>query len=345
MNWISGVILLGLTLALGFTGQLLRWDQDAVWTVVVGAEQAGRIPWVGKLLAGLLLGGPTLGADTLNRFYALHAMLLPVLLAGLVGFHVYLLLRNGVTEPPRSGRPVEPTTYRDGYEGRMRLHGVPFWPYAVWRDAVFGAFVVIVVFVLAWVFGAPKLDLPPDPSLVHAHPRPDWYFLFYFSLLALMPHGLESYVILLGPLLAVIVLILLPLLAPTGERSPARRPWAIGFTLIIVTTVGVLTVAGYHANWSPKFDARALPPSVVASQDDKVQRGATLFHDRACMYCHRVAGYGGRRGPDLSHIGSLRTKEQLIIQILNGGYNMPAFGSILAPDQLDAIVTFLQSRR
>ncbi len=345
LNWLSGVLLLLLTLALGFTGQLLRWDQNAVWTVVVGAEQAGRTPFVGRLIADLLLGGPTLGADTLTRFFALHAMVLPGLVLATVGLHLHLVLRNGVSEPPRRDRPVVRSTYRAEYERMLRRRGVPFWPDAIWRDAVFGAAVVAAIFLLAWWFGPPKLDLPPDPSLVHAHPRPDWYFLFYFALLALMPHGLENYVIILGPLLVFLVLILVPLLAPTGQRSLARRPWAVGFVVAAVAIVGSLTVAGVHANWSPRFDAGPLPASVVASQDDQVQRGAALFHDRACVQCHTISGHGGKRGPDLTHIGTLRDGNQFIIQILNGGYNMPAFGSILAPDEVDALVAFLQTRR
>jgi ubiquinol-cytochrome c reductase cytochrome b subunit len=345
MSWISGSVLLLIVLGLGFTGQLLRWDQNAVWSVVVGAEQAARTPLVGEFLGRLVLGGPTLGADTLSRFYSLHVFVLPGIVILLVGFHVYLVLRNGISEPPRSGRPVDPSTYRSWYEKMLEREGVPFWPTAVWRDAIFALVVVAGVFALAWWFGPPALDLPPNPSVMHAHPRPDWYFLFYFALLALMPHSLENYVILLGPLLSGAVLILVPLIAPRGERSLRKRPWAVLTVVAVATLIGSLTVAGKNANWSPKFDAGPLPPSVIASQDPMVQTGGRLFHDRACIYCHRVSGVGGRRGPDLTHIGTLRTRQQLLIRILNGGYNMPAYGRILAPGELDALLAFLATRQ
>jgi ubiquinol-cytochrome c reductase cytochrome b subunit len=105
------------------------------------------------------------------------------------------------------------------------------------------------------------------------------------------------------------------------------------------------TVSGGHADWSPHFGAKPLPESVVASTNSTVQQGGQLFHDRACIYCHRISGHGGRRGPDLSHIGALLTRDQMVIRILNGGYNMPAYGAILAPGELDAIIAFLESRR
>ncbi len=345
VSWLSGSFLLLFTLGMGFTGQLLRFDQNAIWTVVVGAEQAGRTPFIGTWMGRLLLGGPTLGSDTLSRFFSLHVFVLPGLLLALLGLHLHLVLRNGVSEPPRAGRPVDPTVYRGWYHRMLGERGVPFWPDAIWRDAVFGMLVVGVIVLLAWLVGAPELSRPADPTIVQAEPRPDWYFLFYFALLALMPHGLESYVIILGPLLLGAILLLVPLLAPAGERAVRRRPWAVGTVVAGVTIWGALTVSGVHADWSPHFDAKPLPASVVASSNGTVQQGAVLFHDRACIFCHRISGQGGRRGPDLSHIGALLTKDELVIRILNGGYNMPAYGAILAPGELDAIIAFLESRR
>ncbi len=344
MSWVSGTVLMLFVLGQGFTGQLLRWDQNAIWSVVVAAEQTGRVPLVGDFIARFILGGPTLGADTLSRFYSVHVFLLPTLLLAVVGFHVYLVFRNGISEPPKAGRPVDPKTYRSWYRDMLERRGVPFFPDALWRDMVFALLAIAVLVALAWHFGPPNLDRPPDPSLVKAHPKPDWYFLFYFALLALMPHGLENVAMTLGPVLVIVAFILLPFFAPYGERSPRKRPWAVATVIGTLTVLGALTVAGKNAHWSPIFDAAPLPDSVVASSDLQVQTGAQIFHDRACISCHRISGHGGRRGPELTHIGDLLTKEQMTIRILNGGYNMPAYGAILAPGELDALLAFLQSR-
>jgi len=105
LNWISGVFLLFLTVAIGFTGQILRWDQTAVWTVAVGAEQALRAPFVGKTLVRVFLSGDNVNASTLSHFFALHVFIFPAILIGLIGFHVWLVLHHGISEPPTPGKP------------------------------------------------------------------------------------------------------------------------------------------------------------------------------------------------------------------------------------------------
>ena len=77
LNWLTGVLLFGLTLGMAFTGQLLRWDQDAYWAVAVGANMAGRVPFLGNILAQVLIAGQTVGGATLTRFYATHVFLFP----------------------------------------------------------------------------------------------------------------------------------------------------------------------------------------------------------------------------------------------------------------------------
>ena len=154
---------------------------------MVGAEQAARFPLIGHWLARFLFGGATLSGATLSRFYGAHTLLLPVLLAGMLGLHLYLVIRNGISEPQVPGQPVDPAAYRATYEALLRRSGVPFWPDAAWRDAVFGLGVVVAVLVLAITIGPPGLSGPPDPTIVHVYPAPDFYLLWYFAILALHP--------------------------------------------------------------------------------------------------------------------------------------------------------------
>src|SRR5207248_10022499 len=110
--------------------------------------------------------------------------------------------------------------------------GVPWWPDAGWNDAVFALAVGSVVLLLAIVLGPPALGNKADPTVVQAYPRPDWYFLWYFALLALIPSSVEDAFIIDFPLLLGLLFVLLPFVAPFGERSPKRRPWAVGVVAV-----------------------------------------------------------------------------------------------------------------
>lgn len=345
MNWMSGVVLLFLTLGLGFTGQLLRWDANGVWSVVVAAEMAGRTPVVGRTVADFVLAGDTINGGTLSRFFILHAAILPALMVAGIALHLHLVLRHGISEMPKAGRPVEPATYRRSYEERLKRTGLPFWPHAAWRDALVALGVVLAVVGLAWYVGPPELGGPPDPSNLEANPHPDWYFLWYFAILAMLPPSLETVVILGAPVVAFLALLALPLVSNRGERAPSRRPWAVAALICGYLGFGVLTIKGAREPWSPNFAAGPLPASVVASDDPEVQRGAVLFHDRGCIYCHEIAGHGGQRGPDLSTAGRRMTEQQLILRIDNGGHNMPAFAGVIDRENLRGLVAFLKSRR
>ncbi len=109
LTWITGVILLVTGMAEGFTGYLLPWDQTAYWATVVGININATGPIVGPFLAQFLQGGSQIGPDTLSKFYSLHMLAIPGGIMALIGLHMYLVVRLGVSSPPwssvRAGRP------------------------------------------------------------------------------------------------------------------------------------------------------------------------------------------------------------------------------------------------
>jgi ubiquinol-cytochrome c reductase cytochrome b subunit len=345
INWLSGTLLLVFTFGMAFTGQLLRWNQDAYWAVVVGAAQAARAPLIGDWLTGILFAGQSVGGATLTRFYATHVFMIPAIMFGLLGLHLYLVVRHGVSEPPVPGVAVDKKTYRQRYEQLLHRDGVPFWPDAGWKDVVFALAVGSIVLLLAVVFGPPELGNKADPTVVQAYPRPDWYLLWYFALLALIPTSIEDAFIIGFPLLLGLVFVLLPFLAPTGERSPRRRPWAVGIVLLFTVGVVALVQAGSDASWSPVLEPVALPASARAGLSGSRLQGADLFEQRGCINCHRIAGAGGERGPDLNQVGARLVPDQLTRRILNGGRNMPAYATTLSPAETSALVDYLSGLR
>jgi quinol-cytochrome oxidoreductase complex cytochrome b subunit len=102
LNWIIGVLILVLGMLEGFTGYLLPWDQTAYWATVVGINLNGTAPFAGEFLSQFLRSGSEIGADTLTRFYAMHMLLIPGALFALIGLHLYLVVRLGVSSPPWS---------------------------------------------------------------------------------------------------------------------------------------------------------------------------------------------------------------------------------------------------
>src|SRR3984885_11247734 len=111
LTWILGIFLVLMTLGMAFTGQVLRFDQDAYWGLGIGASISSRLPIVGPVLVKLLLGGPIIAGATLSRFFALHVFVIPGLLIGFVGLHVLMVLKLGINEWPMPGRLVQRSDY------------------------------------------------------------------------------------------------------------------------------------------------------------------------------------------------------------------------------------------
>jgi quinol-cytochrome oxidoreductase complex cytochrome b subunit len=100
VTWLVGVVLFLIVMGFSFTGYLLPWDQKAYWATIVGTHIAAQTPWLGPSIAKLLMGGNELGAVTLTRFYAIHVLVLPLMIGVFIAIHLFLVVWHGISEPP-----------------------------------------------------------------------------------------------------------------------------------------------------------------------------------------------------------------------------------------------------
>jgi ubiquinol-cytochrome c reductase cytochrome b subunit len=348
MTWVAGVFLFVCTLGMAFTGQILRWDQDAYWGLGIVASIAARAPVIGDSVVHVLLGGPIIAGRTLTRFFAVHVFLVPGILIALVGLHLWLVLRLGINEWPMPGRLVDRRTYRTRYEEEVRKDGVPFFPTAARKDMVGAGVVVLVAILCAAVFGPFGPQGVPDPTLIDTAPKPDFYFLALFALFALLPPWTETTLLLVGPPLAIALLFLVPFVAGTGEKSWKRRPVAVLSVMLIVLTVTTLAWLGVIVPWSPKMQAWSAVPTPVQYVRGRTPlelQGALVLQNKQCRNCHSIGGEGGKRGPALDGVATRLTSDQLVRQVLQGGGNMPAYGKNLSPAEVNALVAFMETLR
>src|ERR1700746_1322501 len=130
---------------MAFTGQVLRFDQDAYWGLGIGASIVSRIPGIGPWVVNLMLGGPIIAGTTLSRFFALHVFVVPGLLIAFVGVHLLMVLKLEINEWPMPGRIVRRDTYLQEYREITHKEGIPFVPGAVWKDIVFSGFILVAI--------------------------------------------------------------------------------------------------------------------------------------------------------------------------------------------------------
>src|SRR5262249_28656313 len=213
LTWVAGCVLLLCTLGMAFTGQVLRFDQNAYWGLGIGAAIAGRTPIVGSKIVDLILGGPLIAGDTLSRFFALHVFLIPALLMGCVGLHLFLVLRLGINEWPMPGRMVRGATYLRQYQELVHAHGVPFVPYSAQKELGLAGLIILSLLGVAAIAGPIGPNGQPDPTIIQTVPRPDFFFLWLFSVFALLPPWTETVLMLIGPPLVLALLFALPFIS------------------------------------------------------------------------------------------------------------------------------------
>ena len=176
MTWVTGVLLLGVFMAFGFSGYLLPWNELSFFATRVGTAIVGAVPVVGDDLLLLARGGEEVTGDTLARFYSLHVVVLPMAAFGLLGIHLYLVQKHGMSVPGRNT-----------VEEEHRAPSMPFVPHFLLRDMVGWYLALALLAALAalfpWELGSKASPFASAPEWI----KPEWYFLFMFQALKLLP--------------------------------------------------------------------------------------------------------------------------------------------------------------
>ncbi|MBN1663875.1 MAG: cytochrome bc complex cytochrome b subunit [Deltaproteobacteria bacterium] len=234
MVWITGFILLIISIFFGLSGYLLLWDERAFAAVRVATGGAGALPVFGGFIKAFLRGGMDVTGDTIVRFYAFHVSILPLLSLLMIGLHVLLVQYHGVSVPRSEIKDPQPT--------------VPFFPNVFYKDMIIWLIVLGVVVTLA-VLAPPEIGIKADPlAPPPANIKPEWYFLMVLETLKLFPgtiFGLNGETI---AIICVVVGISFLFLIPFFDRKANRGEESTVFTVIAVIYVVyfvVMTAVGF----------------------------------------------------------------------------------------------------
>ncbi len=214
ITWITGVLLLGLFMAFGFSGYLLPWNELAFFATRVGTAIVGVVPWVGDQLLLWARGGENVTGDTLARFYALHVVVFPLFAFGLLGIHLFLVQKHGMTIPDAERTALAQT---------KPFPQMPFVPHFLLRDMVGWYLALAILAALSalfpWELGQKADPFASAPEGI----KPEWYFLFMFQTLKLLPAHILMFE---GEVLGVLFFGacgILVLLVPFLDRGPKSR--------------------------------------------------------------------------------------------------------------------------
>ena len=187
ITWITGCVLMLCTLGMAFTGQVLRWDEDAYWGLGIGAAIMGRVPFIGEGLVNLMLGGPIIASETLSRFFSLHVFIIPGTILALLAVHLRMVLAKGINEYPKPGHLVRRETYDKEYETIIKKEGIPFAPHGIWKDVAAAAITIGGILFARRSLARKARPARLYPADIDTLPRPDFFFMWIFSVAALMP--------------------------------------------------------------------------------------------------------------------------------------------------------------
>lgn len=240
LTWVSGMLLLFITMGFGFTGYLLPWNELAYFATRVGTDIPGTIPVIGDSIVTFLRGGAQVTGATLTRFFGIHVAVLPAITTVLLGLHLMLVQYHGMSVPPS----VEEKAAREG----QRVPAMPFVPHFALRD-LFGWMVALALLAglssyLPWELGT-KADLfAPAPAGI----RPEWYFLWTFQFLKVMPGhvlGIEGELVAIGLLsIGALGIVFLPFVDPNTVRARRRVNWLASGAVVFMVSMTLWSLLG-----------------------------------------------------------------------------------------------------
>jgi len=219
----------------------------------------------------------------------------------------------------------------------LKSQGKPFFPYAVLKDSIMAAIVLIVIILMAVILGAGELANKADPTTTTYTPRPEWYFYFLFELLRVIKPPELTVLATVGiPTICLVLLLLLPFYDRNPERCPERRPIATTAAVATIAAMAYLTYLGANAVAPDKIDLD-VPANLQAGQNVANQSG--------CGACHKFGEAGNHGpGPDLTEIGAKLPAPAIERTLRNPTAPMPAYGD-LPKEKFDALVEYLAALR
>jgi len=242
LTWVVGALMFLPTLGFCLSGYLLPWSQLSFWATTVVTNIPTAFPLCGELVCKILRGSENISGFTLNRFFAVHVAFLPPVLMTLLGVHVFLVRRIGISAPPAE---QEGEKEWKGFRHEDHPDGAPFYPYFVSKEAFMITLYFIIMFsIIAFapaLFLPPDATIPADPFSTPEHIRPEWYFLAPYEMLKLIPNRFLGIAI---QLVMVMVFILWPFIDQSKQYNILKRPLLLAtFFGIIIIWIG-LTLGG-----------------------------------------------------------------------------------------------------
>lgn len=346
-TWLIGVFLFFAVLVMSFTGYVLRWDERAVYGLRVALNIFYYVPWIGDGLVLLVQGGPEIGERTLARLYAVHVLMIPMMLLALVGYHLYLVMLHGTTSVTERMQPVasaeeQRAIYKRDKESEER--GEFFHPDTTAASGAMAA-VVFGLAVLATVLLGPA-ELYEQANLVErSMPAEEWWWWWYSALSAFLPPAMATIFYVTFPLAVFFALLLLPFVDRGPARGMRKRPLAIGFVVLATLALLILSDLRRRSPWTgwPQAEPPAIPVGIELTP--RVEQGRQLFAQYGCNSCHPIAGHGPEVGTDFGQIRGIWSYSEIRSYILQppAGVAMPSYRGRLSGAELDLIVEFVHT--